>query len=93
MVVRHRAWWPRTPIRGRYTDGLNEVFTPGGWTTEYSVHVVEHAERIGKDKKVSIAAKVTAVCKLTILGLGAHGNGRGVGWQRQRVHERGCPSI
>ena len=52
-----------------YTDRLNTLFTPGGWTRKYSVHTSPNFER-GKDKK--IVAKVFVTCDLTIFGIGSH---------------------
>jgi hypothetical protein len=52
-----------------YTDRLNAVFTPAGWTREYTVHTSANFER-SKDKK--IVAKVLVTCKLTIFRLGSH---------------------
>jgi len=60
-----------------YTDRLNELFTPAGWTREYTVQVVQNFER-GKDNRV-IAAKVMVACRLTIFGLGSH-SGTGEEW-------------
>jgi hypothetical protein len=33
-----------------YTDRLNEVVTPSGWTREYTVHTVSPITRMKKDK-------------------------------------------
>ncbi len=52
-----------------YTDRLNILFTPGGWTRKYSVHTSPNFER-GKDKR--IVAKVFVTCDLTIFGVGSH---------------------
>lgn len=52
-----------------YTDRLNEMFTPAGWTRKYAVHTSANFERT-KDKK--IVAKVLVTCELLILGLGSH---------------------
>jgi hypothetical protein len=52
-----------------YTDRLNEMFTPAGWTRKYAVHTSATFER-AKDKKV--VAKVLVTCELTIFGLGSH---------------------
>jgi hypothetical protein len=52
-----------------YTDRLNALFTPAGWTRKYSVHTSANFER-AKDKK--IVAKVFVTCELTIFGLGSH---------------------
>jgi hypothetical protein len=66
------------PMRGQvvpyadqraYTDRLNALFTPAGWTRKYSIHTSANFER-SKDQK--IAAKVLVTCELTIFGLGSH---------------------
>jgi len=52
-----------------YTDRLNGLFTPAGWTRKYQVHTSSNFER-SKDKK--IVAKVFVTCELTIFGIGSH---------------------
>jgi hypothetical protein len=52
-----------------YTDRLNTLLTPAGWTRKYTVHTSANFER-AKDKK--IVAKVLITCELTIFGLGSH---------------------
>jgi len=52
-----------------YTDRLNALFTPAGWTRKYAVHTSANFER-SKDKKV--VAKILVTCELTIVGLGTH---------------------
>lgn len=52
-----------------YTDRLNTLFTPAGWTRRYTIHTSANFER-GKDQK--IVAKVLVTCELTIFGLGSH---------------------
>jgi hypothetical protein len=52
-----------------YTDRLNRLFTPAGWTRKYTIHTSANFER-SKDQK--IAAKVLVTCELTIFGLGSH---------------------
>jgi len=52
-----------------YTDRLNELFTPAGWTRKYSVHTSANFQR-SKDKKM--VAKVFVTCDLTIHGIGSH---------------------
>lgn len=52
-----------------YTDRLNALFTPAGWTRKYKIHTSANFER-SKDQK--IAAKVLVTCELTIFGLGSH---------------------
>src|SRR6202030_3694146 len=52
-----------------YSDRLNTLFTPAGWTRKYAIHTSANFER-SKDQK--IAAKVLVTCELTIFGLGSH---------------------
>lgn len=52
-----------------YTDRLNALFTPAGWTRRYTIHTSANFQR-GKDQK--IVAKVLVACELTIFGLGSH---------------------
>lgn len=59
-----------------YTDRLNALVTPAGWTREYAVHTSANFER-SKDKR--IVAKILVTCKLTIFGLGSH-SGTGEEW-------------
>src|SRR3984957_17223592 len=52
-----------------YTDRLNALIPPAGWTRRYAVHTSANFER-SKDKK--IVAKVLITGELTIFGLGSH---------------------
>jgi hypothetical protein len=52
-----------------YTDRLNALFTPAGWTRKYTIHTSANFER-STDQK--IVAKVLVTCELTIFGLGSH---------------------
>jgi hypothetical protein len=52
-----------------YTDRLNALVTPAGWTRKYSVHTSPNFER-GKDQR--LVAKILVTCELTIFGLGSH---------------------
>jgi hypothetical protein len=52
-----------------YTDRLNRLLTPAGWTRKYAIHTCANFER-SKDQK--IVAKVLVTCELTIFGLGSH---------------------
>jgi hypothetical protein len=52
-----------------YTDRLNALVTPSGWTRKYAVHTSANFQR-GKDQKM--VAKVFVTCDLTIFGLGSH---------------------
>ena len=66
------------PVRGQvvpyadqraYTDRLNALFTPAGWTRRYTIHTSPNFER-SKDK--TIVAKVMVTCEVTVFGLGSH---------------------
>src|SRR5215472_7265991 len=52
-----------------YTDRLNSLFTPAGWTRKYTVHTSANFVR-GQDEKP--VAKVFVTCELTIFGIGSH---------------------
>jgi hypothetical protein len=52
-----------------YTDRLNALFSPAGWTRKYSVHTSANFQR-AKDEKIT--AKVFVTCDLTIFGIGSH---------------------
>jgi len=52
-----------------YTDRLNALFTPAGWTRKYTIHTSANFER---SKNQKIVAKVLVTCELTIFGLGSH---------------------
>jgi len=63
-----------------YTDRLNELFTPAGWTRDYTVQTAQNFEVPRKDgKSTIITAKVMVTSKVTIHGLGAH-SGTGEEW-------------
>lgn len=52
-----------------YTDRLNGMLSPAGWTRKYAVYTSANFER-SKDQK--IVAKLLVTCELTIFGLGSH---------------------
>jgi hypothetical protein len=52
-----------------YTDRLNALVTPAGWTRKYDLHTTPNFER-GKEK-IS-ASKIFVTCNLTIFGVGEH---------------------
>src|SRR5882762_1564216 len=65
------------PVRGQvipyanqraYTDRLNALLTPAGWTRRSTIHTSANFER-SKDQK--IVAKVLVTCELTIFGVGS----------------------
>jgi hypothetical protein len=66
------------PMRGQvvpyadqraYTDRLNALFTPAGWTRKYTIQTSASFER-SKDQK--IVAKLLVTCEVTVFGLGSH---------------------
>ena len=61
-----------------YTDRLNQLFTPSGWTRVYEVSTVSAVTRMKKDKPIQ-TGKVMVTCTLTITGLGCHA-GSGEEW-------------
>jgi len=61
-----------------YTDRLNRLFTPTGWTRSYEVSTVSSVTRTKKDKLIQ-TGKVLVTCTLTITGLGCHA-GSGEEW-------------
>jgi hypothetical protein len=61
-----------------YTDRLNRIFTPTGWTRTYDVSTVSSVSRIKRDKVIQ-TGKVLVICTLTIHGLGCH-TGSGEEW-------------
>ena len=61
-----------------YTDRLNRLFTPAGWTRSYEVSTVSSVTRTKKDKLIQ-TGKVLVTCTLTITGLGCHA-GSGEEW-------------
>jgi hypothetical protein len=52
-----------------YTDRLNALFSPAGWTRRYTVHTSANFQR-AKDQKTT--AKVFVTCDLAIFGIGSH---------------------
>ena len=52
-----------------YTDRLNGLVTPAGWTRKYAIHTSANFQR-GNDQR--IVAKIFVTCELTIFGLGSH---------------------
>ena len=54
-----------------YSDRLNQIFTPSGWTRTYEVNTVSLVTRMKKDKLIQ-TGKVLVTCTVTITGLGTH---------------------
>ena len=61
-----------------YTDRLNEVFTPAGWTRAYDVTTLSPVTRTRKNVAIQ-TGKVIVTCVVTIYGLGSH-SGSGEMW-------------
>jgi hypothetical protein len=61
-----------------YTDRLNQLFTPSGWTRNYDVTTVSAVSRVKRDKIIQ-TGKVLVTCALTIARLGCH-SGSGEEW-------------
>ena len=61
-----------------YTDRLNALFTPQGWTREYKVETMTNITRVKKGKSI-VSGKVLVTCTVTILGIGLH-SGTGEEW-------------
>ena len=61
-----------------YTDRLNQLLTPTGWTRSYQVSTVSSVTRMKRDKLIQ-TGKVLVTCTLTITGLGCH-SGSGEEW-------------
>lgn len=63
-----------------YTDRLNQLFTPTGWTRDYNIQMVQNFERKERGAtERTITAKIVVTCKVTVHGLGAH-TGLGEEW-------------
>lgn len=54
-----------------YTDRLNQLVTPTGWTRTYAISTVSPVSRVKKDKVIQ-TAKVLATCTLSIDRVGCH---------------------
>ena len=61
-----------------YTDRLNDVFTPVGWTRVYNVTTLSPVTRMKRDKTIQ-TGKVIVTCVVTIHALGSH-SGSGEMW-------------
>ena len=61
-----------------YTDRLNTLFTPQGWTREYKVQTMTNITRVKKGESI-VSGKVLVTCTVTILGIGSH-SGTGEEW-------------
>ena len=61
-----------------YTDRLNDLFTPSGWTREYTISTVPSLCRMERGKAI-VTSKVLIATALTITRLGSH-TGTGEEW-------------
>jgi hypothetical protein len=61
-----------------YTDRLNALFTPQGWTREYKVETMSNITRVKKGESI-MSGKVLVTCTVTIIGLWSH-SGTGEEW-------------
>ena len=61
-----------------YTDRLNALFAPQGWTREYRVQTMTNITRVKKGECI-LSGKVLVTCTVTILGIGSH-SGTGEEW-------------
>jgi hypothetical protein len=61
-----------------YTDRLNQLFTPAGWTREYTISTVPSLTRVDRGK-VIVTSKVLVATAVTINRLGSH-TGTGEEW-------------
>jgi hypothetical protein len=62
-----------------YTDRLNKVVTPSGWTREYFVTTVSNISRTLGPERTIQTGKILVTCIVTIPGVGAHA-GSGEEW-------------
>jgi hypothetical protein len=61
-----------------YTDRLNELVTPQGWTRSYETVTMNNITRTKRNAEI-ITGKILVTCKVTIDGLGTH-SGTGEEW-------------
>ena len=61
-----------------YTDRLNALFSPQGWTREYKVETISNITRVRKGESI-LSGKVLVTCTVTIFGLWSH-SGTGEEW-------------
>jgi hypothetical protein len=51
-----------------YTDRLNALFSPQGWTREYKIETMNNSTRLKKGESI-MSGKVLVTCAVTIVGL------------------------
>ena len=61
-----------------YTDRLNQLFSPQGWTRDYRVETMSNITRVKRGEAV-VTGKVLVTCTVSITGLGEH-SGTGEEW-------------
>jgi len=61
-----------------YTDRLNALFSPQGWTREYKIETMNNITRMKKGESI-VSGKVLVTCTVTIIGLWSH-SGTGEEW-------------
>src|SRR5215469_4501182 len=61
-----------------YTDRLNALLSPQGWTREYKVETMSNITRVKKGESI-MSGKVLVICTVTIIGLLSH-SGTGEEW-------------
>jgi len=61
-----------------YTDRLNALFSPQGWTREYKIETMSNITRVKKGESI-LSGKVLVSCTVTIFGFGSH-SGTGEEW-------------
>ncbi len=61
-----------------YTDRLNALFTPQGWTRDYRIETMNNITRVKKGETI-VTGKVLVTCTVTIIGLWSH-SGTGEEW-------------
>ena len=61
-----------------YTDRLNALLSPQGWTREYKVETVSNLTRMKRGESI-LSGKVLVTCTVTIFGLWSH-SGTGEEW-------------
>ena len=61
-----------------YTDRLNALFSPQGWTRDYKVETMSNITRMKKGESI-LSGKVLVICTVTIFGLWSH-SGTGEEW-------------
>ena len=61
-----------------YTDRLNALLSPRGWTREYKIDTMNNITRVKKGESL-LSGKVLVACTVTIIGLWSH-SGTGEEW-------------